>query len=87
MEVSAGLGSPEASLLGLQNGRLPAVPPQGLSSAAHVPGVSLGVLTSSSHNDTGSDRVTEHPNGLILAASSHTRPLETPSCPKVLHSS
>lgn len=61
MEVSAGLGSPEASLLGLQNGRLPAVPPQGLSSAAHVPGVSLGVLTSSSHNDTGSDRVTEHP--------------------------
>ena len=77
----------EASLLGLQSGHLPVVPSHGLSSAVHVPGVSLGVLTSSFHNDTGSYCVTEHPNSLILAESPHTRPLKTPSCSKVLHSS
>ena len=79
------LVSPEASLLGLQSGHLLAVPSHGLSSAVHTPGVSLGVLTSSSHNDTGSYCITAHPNGPILAASPQARLLETPSCSKVLH--
>ena len=76
--------SPEASLLGSE-WPPPAVPSQGLSSAVHTPGVSLGVLTSASHDDTGSYCITAHPNGPILAASPQARPLETPSRSKVLH--
>lgn len=85
--MSAGLGSPMPAPLGLQNGRLPGAP-TGPSSAVHVPVGLSGCPNSFLITTLRPDRATElsasqQPH---LAASPHTQALETPSCPKALHS-